>query len=92
MKYKVIMTNKFSKDLKQLDKRGYDLEKIKNVILKLANGNKLPDKYKDHSLKGFYEGKRECHILPDWLIIYEIDSDILILYLIRNGTRSDLFG
>ena len=92
MKYKVIMTNEFSKDLKQLDKRGYDLEKIKNVILKLANENKLLDKYKDHSLKGFYEGKRECHILPDSLIIYEIDSDILILYLIRTGTRSDLFG
>lgn len=91
MKYKIVMTSKFAKDLKLISKRGYDLDKIKYVINELANGNVLSDKYKDHALKGFYEGKRECHILPDWLLIYEIDGDTLILYLARTGSHSDLF-
>ncbi len=92
MKYKVIMSNRFSKDLKAISKRGYDLDKIKYVIKELSNGNSLPDKYKDHMLKGDYASKRECHIEPDWLLIYEIDGEKLILILLRTGTHSDLFN
>lgn len=57
----------------------------------LANGETLPPKYKDHELKGNYQGHRECHIEPDWLLIYKIENDILILTLTRTGTHSDLF-
>ena len=91
MKYKIVMSSRFSKDLKIISKRGYDLEKIKYVINELANGNELDPKYKDHQLQGGYSGKRECHILPDWLLIYEIRDDELLLYLVRTGTHSDLF-
>lgn len=91
MKYKVVMSSRFVKDLKIINKRGYDISKIKYVINELAFGNTLHAKYRDHALKGFYEGKRECHILPDWLLIYEIVEDQLILYLTRTGSHSDLF-
>ena len=63
-----------------------------NFIVKLANGEKLPEKNKDHALIGNYVGKRECHITPDWLLIYEIDNGNLFLYLTRTGTHSDLFN
>ena len=85
------MSSRFTKDLKLIARRGYDLNKIKFVISELANGNKLDSKYKDHQLTGDYSGKRECHILPDWLLIYEIKNDELLLYLIRTGSHSDLF-
>ena len=85
------MTNRFSKDLKLLSKRGYNLDKLKYVINELAMGNILEEKYRDHELSGNYVGKRECHVLPDWLLIYEIDGDKLILVLARTGTHSDLF-
>ena len=91
MKYKVKPSNKFKKDLKLMQKRGYDIEKIRFVINELAKGNTLPEKYNDHQLTGFYRDKRECHILPDWLLIYKIKNDELILYLIRTGSHSDLF-
>lgn len=91
MKYKIVMSSRFTKDLKLLARRGYDLNKIKFVISELANGNKLDSKYKDHQLTGDYSGKRECHILPDWLLIYEIKNDELLLYLVRTGSHSDLF-
>lgn len=91
MKYKIVMSSRFTKDLKLIARRGYDLNKIKFVISELANGNKLDSKYKDHQLTGDYSGKRECHILPDWLLIYEIKNDELLLYLIRTGSHSDLF-
>lgn len=85
------MSSRFTKDLKLIARRGYDLNKIKFVISELANGNKLDSKYKDHQLTGVYSGKRECHILPDWLLIYEIKDDKLLLYLVRTGSHSDLF-
>lgn len=85
------MSSRFTKDLKLIARRGYDLNKIKFVISELANGNKLDSKYKDHQLTGDYSGKRECHILPDWLLIYEIKDDKLLLYLVRTGSHSDLF-
>ena len=91
MKYRVKPTSRFQKDLKRIQKRGYDIDKIKDVVLTLAEGKTLDPKYSDHSLAGEYSGCRECHITPDWLLIYEIYEDELILYLTRTGTHSDLF-
>ena len=84
-------TTRFSKDLKRIEKRGYNMALMTDVIKKLAKGEKLDAKYNDHALKGNYEGCRECHITPDWLLIYEIAGKELILYLTRTGTHSDLF-
>ena len=91
MKYEVKPSNQFRKDLKLVAKRGYKIELLTNVIKKLANGEKLAPKYKDHQLSGNFGFYRECHIQPDWLLIYEIDGNELILYLTRTGTHSDLF-
>ena len=91
MKYAVKPTTKFQKDLKRIQKRGYEISLLTEIIKKLANGETLPEKNRDHSLSGDYSGCRECHITPDWLIIYEIDNGELILYLTRVGTHSDLF-
>lgn len=92
MKYIIKPTSRFQKDLKRIQKRGYDMSLITNVIKKLANGESLPEKNKDHALIGSYKGCRECHITPDWLLIYEVDNGELILYLTRTGTHGDLFG
>lgn len=89
--YSIRPTTKFQKDLKRIEKRGYNISLLAEVIKKLANGEQLPEKNKDHSLLGEYAGCRECHITPDWLLIYEIEDDELILYLTRTGTHSDLF-
>lgn len=89
--YSVRPTTKFQKDLKRIAKRGYDISLLTEVIKKLANGERLPEKNKDRALSGDYSGYRECHITPDWLLIYEIENDELILYLTRTGTHSDLF-
>lgn len=90
-KYQIVLTSRFKKDLKIAKKRGYNLSLIEYVVDTLAAGEPLPEKYKDHSLVGEYIGCRECHITPDWLLIYEIANDELILYLTRTGTHSDLF-
>lgn len=84
-------TTQFERDLKLLKKRGYNLKLLKNVIDALANGKKLEAKYKDHFLQGNYSYFKECHIKPDWLLIYRIDNNMLILTLLRTGTHSDLF-
>ena len=89
--YTVKPTVKFQKDIKRIKKRGYDLSLLTEVIKKLANGEPLPLKNKDHFLIGNFEGCRECHISPDWILIYEIDNEFLFLYLTRTGTHSDLF-
>ena len=81
----------FKKDYKRIVKRGYDIRLLEEVISILANQEPLPEKFRDHSLLGKYTGCRECHITPDWLLIYEIDGDELILYLTRTGSHSDLF-
>ncbi len=81
----------FKKDFKRIVKRGYDIKLMEAIIRKLANGEPLPEKNKDHELVGDYVGCRECHITPDWLLIYEIDNGELILYLTRTGSHSDLF-
>lgn len=91
MKYTVKPSSKFQKDLKRVEKRGCNLTLISEVIKLLANGEVLPPRYKDHSLSGDYASFRECHITPDWLLIYQIDGSELILYLTRTGTHSDLF-
>ncbi len=91
MKYTVKPTTKFQRDLKRAQKRGYDISLLTDIIKKLANGEQLPEKNKDHFLSGDYVGCRECHITPDWLLIYEINNGELILYLTRTGTHSDLF-
>ena len=91
MKYEIKPTNKFQKDLKRIQKRGYDLKLISEIIKKLANGETLPEKNKDHVLTGNYSGRRKCHITPDWLLIYEYDEEVLYLYLTRTGSHSDLF-
>ena len=91
MKYRPKPTSRFQKDLKRIQKRGYQIQLIQDVVRKLSDGETLEAKYKDHSLSGEYAGCRECHITPDWLLIYEIYEDELILYLTRTGTHSDLF-
>lgn len=91
MKYNIIPTIKFKKDLKKASKRNLKIEKLEKVIDILANGEMLSEKYRDHELSGNYSGCRECHIEPDWLLIYEIHNDKLILILTRTGTHSDLF-
>ena len=89
--YESMPSGKFKKDLKLAIKRGYDMRLIDDVVSKLANGETLPEKNKDHALSGDYAGCRECHITPDWLLIYEIDNGELLLYLTRTGSHSDLF-
>ena len=91
MKYDITFSTQFKRDLKLILKQGKDENKLKKVIELLANGEPLPQKYKDHNLTGNYADCRECHIEPDWLLIYEIIEDDLILYLTRTGSHSDLF-
>lgn len=91
MRYRIKPSTKFQKDLKRVQKRGYNINLIKEVIRKLADGEALEPKYRDHSLSGDYSNCRECHITPDWLLVYEIYEEELILYLTRTGTHSDLF-
>lgn len=89
--YKIVATNRFKKDLKQIIKRGYNINLLEEVVNLIAKGDKLPQKYKDHALNGIFNNCRECHITSDWLLIYEISEDELLLYLTRTGTHSDLF-
>ncbi len=91
MKYQLKPTSKFKQDLKTAKKRGYDLSLLQDVLEILASGEPLPEKYRDHNLLGNYRGCRECHITPDWLLIYEVSESQLILYLTRTGSHSDLF-
>ena len=91
MMYKIRPTSRFQKDLKRLRKRGYDMHLLTGVLKQLAAGQALAPSYRDHPLVGDYSGCRECHITPDWLLIYEIDGGELFLYLTRTGTHSDLF-
>ncbi len=89
-KYSIVQTTKFKKDLKLAKRRGYDLSLLGKIVDLLADGQELPEKNKDHALIGNYGACRECHITPDWLLIYEISDNDLILYLTRTGTHSDL--
>ncbi len=91
MKYTVKFSSQFKKDYKKAEKQHRNLELLQNVIGLLANGDPLPERYRDHALTGNYRGKRECHIEPDWLLIYEIVDNDLLLLLVRSGSHSDLF-
>lgn len=81
----------FKKDYKRIKKRGYDTRLLEKAITILAAGKPLPPQYRDHPLSGDYIGCRECHLAPDWLLVYEIIEGELLLYLTRTGTHSDLF-
>lgn len=91
MKYEVKFTNQFKKDIKLAKKQNKDLNKLFDVVNILAEGGILEAKYRDHDLSGEYKGIRECHVEPDWLLVYEIQNDILVLMLYRLGTHSELF-
>lgn len=88
---KIKRSSKFKKDYRIVQRRGYDIKLFEDVIEMLINQQPLPEKHRDHQLKGDYEGYRECHISPDWLIIYKVVDDRLFLLLARTGTHSDLF-
>ena len=87
----IISSNRFKKDLKLAMRRGYKIELLEAVVNKLAVGEVLEEKYRDHELTGDLKGLRECHITPDWLLIYQIFDKELVLFLSRTGTHSDLF-
>ena len=91
MMYEIKFTNQFKKDLKLAKKQGKNIDKLFTVIQKLANGETLEIKYRDHDLTGNYKGCRECHIEPDWLLVYEIINNKLVLMLYRVGSHSELF-
>lgn len=91
MSYQIEYTGKIKKDIKLAVKRGLNLDLFKNVIILLEKDGKLPSKYKPHLLKGNFTGYWECHIQPDWLLIWKQDDDIKLVSLTRTGTHSDLF-
>lgn len=92
MKYTVKFTSKFKKDYKLAIKRGYPIKLLEETVALLANGKALPEKYVDHALSGNWTAYRECHVQGDWLLVYRIENDVLILTLARTGTHADLFG
>lgn len=81
----------FKKDFKRIKKRGYDISRLEKIVGLLANEVPLPEQFKDHNLSGNYNGFRECHIAPDWLLIYQVNNNELVLILSRTGSHSDLF-
>ena len=91
MSLNVIWTTQFKKDYRKASKRNLPIGLLDDLIRKLAAGEKLPEKNRDHALSGNWAGFRECHILPDWLLIYRIEADILVLTLARTGSHRDLF-
>ena len=88
---KIVPSNKFKKDLKLAFKRGLNLALLREVVNTLAEQKPLDQKYRDHELSGNYSGFRECHIQPDWLLVYRVENNELELFLFRTGTHSDLF-
>lgn len=91
MTLKLVATSQFKKDYKRVKKRGLDISELHRVLNKLRCGEPLEERHRDHALVGVYEGFRECHIRPDWLLIYAIDKGQLVLIASRTGTHSDLF-
>lgn len=87
----IVPSNQFKKDLKLAKKRGLDLNLLKDVVNILALQQPLDPKYRDHTLSGNYRGFRECHVQPDWLLVYRVEETELELFLFRTGTHSDLF-
>ena len=91
MKYEVKFTAQFKRDYKRIKKRKFNITELQAVVAMLAEGKTLPETYRDHALIGSYRNARECHIKPDWLLIYSISNEILVLELMRTGSHSDLF-
>lgn len=91
-RYEIKNTTQFKKDYKLARRRGLNMDHLKDVVTRLANGEPLDPRHKDHPLSGEWSGHRECHIQPDWLLIYRYENDILVLALTRTGTHSDLFN
>ena len=89
--YTVKFTNKFKKSYKLMIKRGKDISLLDYVVNTLMSGKQLSEKYRDHELTGTWKGYRECHIEPDWLLIYYVENDVLVLTLVDTGSHSDLF-
>ena len=88
----IVWTTQFKKDYKLALKRHLNIDLLDDIIQALSRGETLPEKNKDHPLSGDWTGHRECHIQPDWLLVYRIEDDVLVLTLARTGTHSDLFG
>ena len=88
---KIVSSNQFKKDLKLAAKRGLKIEKLREAVNTLARGEILNEKYRDHPLAGDYNGFRECHIEPDWLLVYRVNDVELELFLFRTGSHADLF-
>ena len=91
-RYEIKNTTQFKKDYTLARRRGLNMDLLKDVVTRLANGEPLDPRHKDHPLSGEWSGHRECHIQPDWLLIYRYENDILVLALTRTGTHSDLFN
>lgn len=91
MKYAVRFTSAFKRDYKLMLKRRLPVDKLQAVVAKLSNGESLPERNRDHSLGGNWANHRECHIAPDWILIYQIHENILVLELTRTGSHADLF-
>ena len=91
MKYKIVATKRFEKDVKRCKKRNLPMDKLKKVILLLEEFGKLPSEYKPHKLSGQYAGSWECHIMPYWLLIWKQDDDELVLVMTNTGSHSDVF-
>ena len=89
--YKVRWSSRFKKDYKRAMRRGEDIAKLDETIQQLANGETLPATMRDHELAGKWIRHRECHLAPDWLLIYTIQNDVLVLELTRTGSHADLF-
>lgn len=87
----IVLSNRFKKDLRLAAKRGQDLSQLEAIVDQLAAQQPLPERNRDHDLTGDYIGFRECHIRPDWLLIYRVDGEQLLLFLFRTGSHSDLF-
>lgn len=92
MKLKVKYSSRFKRGLRLAVKRGLDISLLEKIVEKLKDRLPLEEKHKDHALTGKYKGYRECHIQPDWLLIYLIEDDILTLTLVDTGTHADLFN
>jgi len=89
--YNLEYTGKFKKDVKKAEKRGLDITELKKVIVLLEKKGSVPKEYKPHKLKGNYKGFWECHIQPDWLLIWDQNESVRLISFVRTGTHSDLF-
>lgn len=88
---KIEFSNQFKRDFNGIEKRGYDVQRLNKAIALLREDNPLPRVYRDHALSGQWKGYRECHIAFDWLLIYKLEEDALVLILMRTGTHDELF-